>query len=203
MKMMNAKFAKMGVGLALLLGGITFAFAGGPGGGPNDPPPAPETRMMGEMDEMGPMPMMESLTDKQKEQIKAIRTQTKSTILPVRASLQEKEAHLKTLMVAENADMGAIQNSVTEISTLKGQIMLERVKSQQEIRKVLTPEQRTQFDSMTLQMGHGQLRGMGGHHSGKGNRGHDGFHGGHHGKGQCGGPNAPNAPKATPPAPEK
>lgn len=200
MKTMNAKLAKMGVATLLLLGGITFAFAAGPGGGPNDPPPAPETRMIPDGDEMGPLPMMESLTDKQRAQIKAIRIQTKSAILPVRASLQEKEAHLKTLMIAEKADMAAIQNSVTEISTLKGQIMLERVKSQQEIRKVLTPEQRTQFDSMTLEMGHGHFGRRGGHHGGKGHHGPDGFRGGHHGKGQFG---PPNAPKAAPPAPEK
>lgn len=188
MKTMKFRLAKMGVALALIMGGLTVAVAAGKDGTPTDPPAANKAPLMEMPDEMGPMPMMDNLTDKQREQIKTIHTQTKAAILPIRANLQEREARLNTLMIADKADMSQIQASVTEISDLKGKIMLERVKSQQEIRKVLTPEQRTQFDAMLLQKGHGHGRGMGGmrgHHGGGGQHGNHGG-GGHHGKGHSG-----------------
>ena len=83
-------------------------------------------------------------------------------------------------MIADKADMGQIQTSVTEISDLKGKMMLERVKTQQEIRKILTPEQRTAFDSQILTRGGGHGRHGGMHHGEGHGMGHGKGHGGHH-----------------------
>lgn len=103
------------------------------------------------------------LTDEQKEQIRTVMTDSRKEMLPLQNQVREKAAQLMTLRTAENADMNAINAMVDEISSLRANMMKTRLASEQEIRALLTDDQRIIFDSrrqMSKKDGHvkGALR---------------------------------------------
>jgi Spy/CpxP family protein refolding chaperone len=86
------------------------------------------------------------LTDKQKESIKAIRLDKLKDVKDKRNILNEKNARLQTLRTSDEPDMKEIDQLVDEISQLKGDIAKREEKAIQEIRALLTEEQRLEFD---------------------------------------------------------
>ncbi len=92
------------------------------------------------------------LTDTQKEQIKTIRTKMMKEMLPLRNSLKEKMAHLNTLSTAETVDMKAVNKQIEEIGKIKTEMMKVGAKYRQEIRSLLTDDQRIFFDMHSPKM---------------------------------------------------
>lgn len=88
-----------------------------------------------------------NLTDQQKEQIKAIMLKGRKETLPLQNALREKQAELHTLRTAENYNERAVKSKIDEITELQHSLMLLREQHRQEIREVLTEEQRIIFDS--------------------------------------------------------
>ena len=86
------------------------------------------------------------LSEEQQKKIKKLRTVHIKKMLPLRNELREKEARLQTLRTAEKPDMNAINTQIESIGAVKIQIAKEREAHRQEIRKILTEEQRLQFD---------------------------------------------------------
>ncbi len=111
------------------------------------------------------------LTDDQKEQIETLRAENLKTMLPLRNTLQEKKARLMTLQSAEKADMKAINGLIDEISAIKTQMAKQRAAHHQQVRSVLTDEQRVVFDSRPRGMGRGHGHGKGHHGRGYNNCG--------------------------------
>jgi Spy/CpxP family protein refolding chaperone len=110
--------------------------------------------------------MLPDLTDEQVAKIKTLRIEMMKQLNPLRAELKEKMAHLNTLSIAEKPDMKAINTTIDEIGALKTKMMKIHAKFRQDVRALLTDDQRVIFDSKAgKMMGHG----MKGHHgSGKG-----------------------------------
>lgn len=100
------------------------------------------------------MPRIPDLTDQQKEQIKDIMLTTRQAVLPLQNQMREKAARLKTLRTAEKVDMEAVNSVIEEIGDIRTQIMKTRVASEQEIRELLTEEQRVIFDSRSMRRKH-------------------------------------------------
>jgi len=98
--------------------------------------------------------MLPDLTDAQKEEMKTIRLNTMKTIQPLKNQLMEKKAHLNTLTTAEKADQKAINKQIDEISSLEASIQKVRAGSHQEVRSILTDEQRILFDAKRGGMHH-------------------------------------------------
>ena len=94
-----------------------------------------------------PGPMIPDLTEEQEEQMQTLRTDHLKAILPMRNELAEMNARLQTLSTADNADMSQINGLIEEMGALKMQMMKAGVAHRQEIRKLLTDEQRVVFDS--------------------------------------------------------
>jgi len=112
----------------------------------------------------GPGPFnLPGLTEDQKEQIETLRAENLKIMLPLRNTLQEKKARLMTLQSAEKADMKAINGLIDEISTIKTQMAKQRATHHQQIRSVLSDEQRVVFDSRPRGMGRGHGHGKGHH----------------------------------------
>ncbi len=86
------------------------------------------------------------LTDTQKEKIKAERTKQMKEMLPLRNELNEKQAHLKTISTAEKAEIGQINKTIDEIGAIKTTMMKKRAQHKQNIRVLLTEDQRVMFD---------------------------------------------------------
>lgn len=116
---------------------------------------------------------MLDLTVEQQEQINTLRVKQLEQMLSFRNATQEMRARLQTLNTAKNADMKAINSLIDEKSELKADQMKTRAAHHQEVRALLTDEQRVIFDS---------FRGMGrgGKNAGNG----QGYRGNGFGRGQ-------------------
>jgi len=97
----------------------------------------------------GQMMNLPDLTDEQRTQIRDIMLNTRKEMLPIQNELREKQAQLRTLTTGENIDMDAANTVIEEIGALRTEMMKNRIASRQEIRNLLTEEQRIIFDSHT------------------------------------------------------
>jgi Spy/CpxP family protein refolding chaperone len=93
------------------------------------------------------------LTDGQKEQINDLKTQHMKEVLPLRNLVQEKQAQLKSISTGDKVDMDKVNNTIEEIGKIKIDLAKKRAAHRQEIRNVLTEDQRVIFDSMPMKRG--------------------------------------------------
>ena len=92
------------------------------------------------------------LTDAQKEKIKELQTANQKVINPLKNQLQEKKAHLKSLRSSENPNLNEIDKTIDEITGLTGKMMKQRERFIQDVRKILTDEQRVYFDANDVRL---------------------------------------------------
>ena len=97
------------------------------------------------------------LTDAQQEQIKTLRLSFQEETLPLKNELREKKARMQTLTTAKDANMKGINQLADEMGALRTNLMKKHLAHQQEVRKVLTDEQRIIFDSHHHKR-HGRMR---------------------------------------------
>jgi Spy/CpxP family protein refolding chaperone len=86
------------------------------------------------------------LSDEQKTSIEALKLTHQKKMLPLKNELNEKKARMKTLQTAETPDMKAINSLIDEMGAIKTKIAKEKATQHQDIRKLLTEEQRIKFD---------------------------------------------------------
>lgn len=113
---------------------------------------------------------MLNLSDEQKEQMKTLRLKQMEQMLPIRNQLQEQRAKLQTLRTEKNVDMKAINNLIDDMADLKANQMKDQEAHRQEMRTVLTDEQRILFDSFKGMKKHGRKGNY--KANGQGTRGH-------------------------------
>jgi len=99
------------------------------------------------------------LTDAQKEQIEKLRTEHLKTVLPLRNKMGELRAELRTLSTAENASMNEINQKIDEIGNIKTQMMKAQAAHRQQVRSLLSEEQRLKFDTHRRPKGQGRHKG--------------------------------------------
>jgi Spy/CpxP family protein refolding chaperone len=95
----------------------------------------------------GQGPMIPDLTDEQREQIKDLRVDVMEKMLSFKNRLGEKAARLRTLQTAAKANMSEINKAIEEIGKLRIEMMKLKAACHQEIRSLLTDEQRVFFDA--------------------------------------------------------
>lgn len=94
-----------------------------------------------------------NLTDEQRAKVEEIHLNGQKGMIPLRNNIQEKNAQLRTLRMSDDYDEAAVNALIEEIGELRTAMMAMRTGHQQQIREILTEEQRIKFDSMQ------QLRG--------------------------------------------
>lgn len=94
-----------------------------------------------------------NLTEEQKSKIKTLRLEHFKEIQPFRNHLGELKAKERTLTSAEKADMNAINSNIDEITKTQNQMMKLRARHHQQVRELLTEEQRIYFDLKWEQIG--------------------------------------------------
>jgi Spy/CpxP family protein refolding chaperone len=111
--------------------------------------------------EKGPRhePGIPDLTEDQKDQIKTLRIELMEHMIQLKNKLQEKAARLRTLQTAAKANMSDINKMIEEIGDLRTEMMKLKAACHQEIRSLLTDEQRVFFDAH-----HPSHEGPGDHH---------------------------------------
>ncbi len=87
-----------------------------------------------------------NLTKEQKLKMEEIHKSHKNEMQINKRLLNEKEAQLQELRTSNNSDINLINAKVDEISILKSKMMKEHEAINQEIRKILTDEQRAIYD---------------------------------------------------------
>jgi len=119
------------------------------------------------------------LTDVQQEKMKKLHTSLAKEMLPLKNQLGEKEARMKTVSTGDNVKMNEVYAVIDEISAIKTNMAKKKAAHRQEIREILTDDQKVWFDMHApthgKRMGH-HKKGRHGkkHHKGnKGNKGGD------------------------------
>jgi Spy/CpxP family protein refolding chaperone len=93
------------------------------------------------------MMMIPDLTEQQAEQIKSMRVEHMKDMQSLRNQMAEKKARLRTLSTADKVNMTEINKVIDEFGKMQTQMMKMREQYRQDIRKLLTDEQRIFFDS--------------------------------------------------------
>lgn len=101
------------------------------------------------------------LTDEQKTKFEALRFDHQKKMLPLTNDLGEKQAKMKTLQTADKVDMTAINKLIDEMSVTKAKMEKNKAAMHQDMRKVLTEEQRVKFDMHAKRTGR---KGRGGYY---------------------------------------
>ncbi|SMO78711.1 Spy/CpxP family protein refolding chaperone [Gracilimonas mengyeensis] len=105
-----------------------------------------------------------NLSDEQRTQIDELYVENQQEMLPLRNELREKQARLRTLQISANYDAGAVNDLLEEIGALRTEMSIKRNEHHQEVRNLLTDEQRILFDNRPFRNG-GRGQGMRGYGS--------------------------------------
>ncbi|MCF8371310.1 MAG: periplasmic heavy metal sensor [Bacteroidales bacterium] len=91
-------------------------------------------------------PHIPDLTEAQEKQMQTLRLKFGQDVLPLKNEMKEKEARLISLKTAKDIDIAAINKQIEEIGQVKINLEKKHAALEQEMRKVLTDEQRLHFD---------------------------------------------------------
>ena len=88
-----------------------------------------------------------NLTEEQKTKIEEIHLNGQKAMIPLRHKIREKNAQLRRLKMSEEYDETAVNVLIEEIGELRTAMMVMRTAHMQQVRELLTPEQRIKFDA--------------------------------------------------------
>lgn len=86
------------------------------------------------------------LSEEQSEKIQSFWNEHSKEVLPVRNELRIKRAELKSFTTQDLPSMTDIEKKIDEIGALQTKLMKLKAKHVQDVRKVLTEDQRARFD---------------------------------------------------------
>lgn len=89
---------------------------------------------------------MESLSEDQQTQIKAICVASKQKIAVSKADIKIKEGELEKILLEEKPSKDKANAKVDEISSVKGDIHKVKLSKEIDIKNLLTPEQQLEYD---------------------------------------------------------
>ena len=105
-----------------------------------------------------------SLTDEQSKQIDKLRLDYKQKAYLLKAKIKQAKIELAMLITADSPKQKDIDKKIDEILKLKGEKMHIKAAHKISVRKLLTEEQRVQFDLHVLKKAAGGKKGKGYHH---------------------------------------
>jgi Spy/CpxP family protein refolding chaperone len=94
------------------------------------------------------------LDDKQKDALKALRTRMRKDMARKNADKQIARIELEELLDKDPVDMKAVEASVKKSESIKTEMLLAHIRAHEEMKSILTPEQRKRFKEM-MEMGRG------------------------------------------------
>jgi Spy/CpxP family protein refolding chaperone len=115
--------------------------------------------MMGDDHPMWKHLMGLGLDDKQKESLKALRSKTEKDMVKKKADMQIAGIELKDLLDKDPVDMKAVEALAKKKGSLKTEMFLAHIKAREEMKALLTPDQRKQLKEI-MGPGHGAGCGM-------------------------------------------
>lgn len=91
--------------------------------------------------------MIPDITDSQKEEMKSLHVDHMKMIQSLQNEIGEKQARLRTLQTADKVNMSEINRVIEDIGQIRTEMMKLKAAQYQEIRSLLTDEQRVFFDA--------------------------------------------------------
>ncbi len=92
------------------------------------------------------MAFITDLTEDQQKQIDALKLNIIKESISIKNLIGEKQAHLKTISTGDNVDMAAVNKTIDELFALKADLHKKHITFQQDVRKLLTADQKVMFD---------------------------------------------------------
>jgi Spy/CpxP family protein refolding chaperone len=93
---------------------------------------------------------LKDLTSEQEASISSLRTAQLEKRLQYRNQMNELRARKRTLQTQASPDMNALNKVIDQMASLRSEMMKDAAAHRQEIRSLLTDEQRVQFDSRAM-----------------------------------------------------
>lgn len=93
-----------------------------------------------------PAQLVPQFTPEQKKQIAEFKLTLQKEMIQLNNQLNEKQAQLKTLQQVEKPDMKSIYAKIDEITTIQNKKLKANALNKNNIRSILTDEQRVKFD---------------------------------------------------------
>jgi len=94
------------------------------------------------------------LTETQKEELSALRTEQYLTMKPLRAKMSEIRAKERTLLAEETVDLKALDKVIDQQTELMNEIRKEQIRHRLAMKEVLTDEQVMQLEQRRRHAGH-------------------------------------------------
>lgn len=91
--------------------------------------------------------MIPDLTEEQESQINALHTEQLKERTQHRAQMDELRAKKRPLMLEDSPDMAEVENIIDKKAELRGEHMKSKANHRQNVREILTEEQRIYYDS--------------------------------------------------------
>jgi len=88
------------------------------------------------------------LDDKQKDSLKALRSKTMKDVTKKMADKKIAGIELRDLLDKDPVDMKAVEASVKKSESLRTEILLAHIKAHEEMKSILTPDQRKKMKEM-------------------------------------------------------
>ena len=154
--------------VAIMLLGVTYVYAQGPGYGPGH-------RGMFSQESWGPK--VSNLTPEQKAKFQELQRKLNDETAQLKGTILTKRIELRSLWTNPKADPKAILDKEKELRDLQNQMRDKAVQSKLEARQLLTPEQLAEFGTgsgMGPGFGRGHMMG-GGYGMGRGGMGSRGM----------------------------
>jgi Spy/CpxP family protein refolding chaperone len=85
------------------------------------------------------------LTEKQKDTVKEIRSRVLKETIKKRADLEIAGVELRELLGKDSVDMSAVEAKLKKTESMRTDLRLSHIKAREEIKALLTPEQRKKF----------------------------------------------------------
>lgn len=121
------------------------------------------------MSQQGVCERIPDLTDEQGTKIEALRVEHLKEMNAFRNNMNELRAKKHTLMTSDNSNMNEISSVIDQMTAMQNKMMKERASHQQDVRSLLTDNQKVYFDSRPMRGGrHGKGMRNDGHGRGQG-----------------------------------
>jgi Spy/CpxP family protein refolding chaperone len=88
------------------------------------------------------------LDDRQKEDIKAIHLRIKKDMIRKKADIGVAQVELREVLSKDTVDLQAAEAKVKQIESLKAEMKITHIRTHEEVKSKLTPEQRKKFSAM-------------------------------------------------------
>jgi len=95
-------------------------------------------------------PRIPNLTEEQEEQLKTFKVAHEKETLPLKNQLNEAEAHFQTLTTADEINKKEVGRVIETIADLKAELMMKRVDHMEEVKSILTEEQKVALNNQLV-----------------------------------------------------